>query len=155
MPSNFIPTASPVPVTHAGWALSTGVPVDSNDQILIPELVNRSPTHNESVLLAGDEIHMASTNVESMWWRWGINETYEPRLFVRFLDGSLYVYHGAELGLAVGMIQTSSPGRYVWNVLRVRYPVPSAYGSGPGQYECLVKGTRKGKRRAQVVRLHP
>lgn len=150
----YIPTGTPVPNSAGDYLTPSGVPVDQNGRILIPELTQRSPTHNESVMLAGDEVAMASTNVSDIWFRWGHGEVYDPKLFTRFLDGSLYVYHGppVSLSVAVAMVETSSPGRFVWNVLRILYPVPSAYGSGPGRYECLVKGTKK-KPKPQIVRL--
>lgn len=147
------PTGFPVPISGA-WDTPAGIPVDGQGNSLIPELENRSPTHNESVLIARTPVAMASTNVDEIWWNWGHDGVYDPKLFVRFLDGSLYSYNGpkASLSVAVGMIETMSPGRYVWNVLRVLFPVPGARGTGPDTYTPLIKGARK-SRRPQVVRL--
>lgn len=116
-----------------------GVPVDANGNALIPDLSGRAPTRNEAALIAGQEIHLGSTNVGAIWYAW------EPRrLFVRFLDGSLYAYENVPLDVAVGMVETDSPGRYVWNVLRA-----DAYA-----YRCLAKGTRKNPK-PQVIRKRP
>lgn len=136
------------------WDTPSAIPVDNQGNSLIPELAHRSPTHNESVLIARTPIAMASSNVDEIWWNWGHDGVYDPKLFVRFLDGSLYSYNGPEasLSVAVGMVETMSPGRYVWNVLRTIWTVPDTRGTGPGTYTLLVKGTRKG-RKPQVVRL--
>ena len=137
------------------WSITTAVPVDESGNRLIPELVGRDPNHNESILMAGTHIAMASSNVDEIWWSWGTGTTYYPQLFVKFLGGALYSYNGpkASLSVAVGMIETMSPGRYVWNVLRVLFPVPGSKGVGPGTYTELVKGPPGGKRKRQVVRL--
>lgn len=152
----LVPDAQSV-VDDPRWYVPSGVPVDAYGVPLIPELVSRLPTHNESMLIAGAPIAMASSNVAEIWWKWGEGETYDPKLFVRFLSGALYSYNGpdASLTVAADMIETMSPGRYVWNVLRLLWPVPGAKGSGPGTYTELIKGTPSGKRkrRPQVVRL--
>lgn len=122
------------------------VPVDDNGVSKIPELRGRAPTWNESILIGGDKITMASTNVEEIWWNWSEDLIhYNPKLWVKFLDGSLYVYKDVPLSVAVGMVQTASPGRYVWNVLRVGWPTPS-------RAQRVYKGT-SGRKRPQVVRL--
>lgn len=122
------------------------VPVDDNGVSKIPELRGRAPTWNESILIGGDKITMASTNVEEIWWNWSEDLIhYNPKLWVKFLDGSLYVYNDVPLSVAVGMVQTASPGRYVWNVLRVGWPTPS-------RAQRVYKGT-SGRKRPQVVRL--
>lgn len=119
-----IPTATAIPDT---------IP-DSVPQI--PELGGRTATHNEAYLISGGSVAAASSNVKEFWWKWD-----EQKLFVRFLDEALYAYSGVPLAVAVGMIETDSPGRYVWNVLRDRYPTHRVSGS-------------VGKRaRSQVVRL--
>lgn len=141
-----IPEAIPVD-DSAGWMIPTAKPADEFGGSPIPELANRDPTHNESVLLAGLPIHMASSNVMEIWYNW---QGPYPRLFVRFLDGSLYTYNDCSLTVATGMVETMSPGRYVWNVLRVNFPTK---GEGPGTYTQLVRGERKGKQKPQVVRL--
>lgn len=129
-----IPTGVPDATPHAG--VPTGVPVDAAGHSLIPELADRPPTHNEQHLISGEPISMGSTNVAEIWWMWQ-----ERRLFVRFLSGDLYSYDGVPLSVAVGMIETDSPGRYVWNKLRDLYPYRRlAKGSGP-------------RARPQVVRL--
>ncbi len=129
-----IPLGTAVP--DAAAFVPAGVPVDAAGNSLIPELAGRTPTHNESVLINGDTVAMASSNVNEIWWKWD-----ERRLFVSFLDGSLYAYEGVSLAVAVGMIETDSPGRYVWNALRDKYP-----------YQRLTQGTGK-HRPPQVVRL--
>lgn len=129
-----IPTASPI--GNDPTMTPTAVPVDALGNSLIPELVGRLPTHNESELIAGETIHLGSTNVSSIFWNWR-----GPRLFVEFLDGSLYAYEGVSLTTAGEMVATPSPGRFVWNKLRGLYP-----------YRRVRKGTG-GRRSPQVVRL--
>ncbi len=144
---DMIPEAFPVDETP-GWATVSGIPVDDNGVSVIPELVDRPPTHNESVLISGIPITMASSNVSEIWWTWQDEHgNYYPKLFVRFLDGSLYVYKDASLSVAVGMVETMSPGRYVWSVLRVGWPTET------GAAERLIKGNSKGRKKAQGVRL--
>ncbi len=116
----------------------TAVPTDSADKPDIPELEGRKPTHNEEVAIAGQPVYVGSTNVSNVWWNWKAK-----RLFVRFLDGSLYSYEDVPLPVATGMIQSDSPGRYVWNVLRA-----DGY-----DYHRLSKGAG-GKRKPQVIRKH-
>ena len=149
MPSDYddVPEALPVDETP-GWATAVGIPEDDYGTSVIPELVDRPPTHNESVLISGIPVQMGSTNVQEIWWNWkGDDGGYYPRLFVRFLDGSLYVYNNCPLETAVGMVETMSPGRYVWNVLRVGWPTDN------GSAVRLIKGGG-GRRKPQVVRLH-
>ena len=150
----LIPEGQPI-LDSADWGTPSGIPVDAYGQSLIPELANRSPTHNESILIAGIPVAMGSTNVAEIWWHWGTNGVYDPKLFVRFLSGALFSYNGpkASLSVASGMLETMSPGRYVWNVLRILWPVPSSKGTGPGTYTELIPGQRKGRRKPQVVRL--
>ncbi len=118
--------------------IPVGVPVDDRGNPLIPDLGGRNPTRNEAALIAGQEIHLGSTNVGAIWYAW------EPRrLFVRFLDGSVYSYESVPLDVAVGMVETDSPGRYVWNVLRA-----NNYA-----YRRLAAGT-KANPKPQVIRKH-
>ena len=150
-----LPFGEPVD-NDENWELESGVPVDAAGNSLIPELANRFPTHNEGILIAGMTVTMASTNVAQIWWRWkNAAGEYDPALFVRFLDGSLYSYNGPEatLSLALGMVETASPGRYVWNVLRQIWPVPGSKGTGPGTYTQHIKGNSKGRKKAQVIRI--
>lgn len=113
--------------------IPTAVPVGDE---AIPELAGREPTHNEQVLIAGEPIAVGSSNVDEFWWSWQ-----NRRLFVRFLDGSLYAYEGVGLDVARGMIETDSHGRYVWNVLRAQgFP-----------YRQLEKGGAR--RKGRVIRL--
>lgn len=120
--------------------VAAAVPLDANGVSLIPELLNRAPTHNESELILGETIHLGSTNVSSLRWDWK-----EPAMYVEFLDGSLYVYHDVPLSVAVQMIVTASPGRFVWSVLRVGWPTPV-------KAQRIKQGT-KGRRKPQVVRI--
>lgn len=92
-------------------------------------------TPNEQIVSTGEPVYLGSTNVKQVWWF-----AEAERLFVEFLDGSLYSYEGVPLAIAVGMVETDSPGRYVWNVLR-----PNGYA-----YRRLVKGSAKAK--PQVIR---
>jgi hypothetical protein len=132
--STPIPVAQAVPDDFDDTP--TASPVDANGNSLIPELAGRQPTHNEQFLISGGTLAMASSNVKEFWWKWD-----SQRLFVRFLDDSLYAYEGVPLSVAVGFIETASPGRYVWNVLRDVYPAKRlAAGSGH-------------RARSQVVRL--
>lgn len=143
-----MPVPLAIPLYSAPSLIPGAVPVDANGVSKIPDLIGRSPTHNESILITGDAISMGSTNVSEIWWNWSEDMIhYNPKLWVKFLDGSLYVYHDVPLPIAVGMIQTASPGRYVWNVLRVGWPTPT-------KAQRVHKGT-SGRKRPQVVRLVP
>jgi hypothetical protein len=73
-------------------------------------------THNEQFLVDGGVWHAGSTNVSSMSWDYKTKT-----MTVEFLTGAVYEYYNVSLDVAVGMIETDSPGRYVWNVLRDRY----------------------------------
>lgn len=131
--------------------IPTAVPVDASGKSLIPGLAGRTPTHNESILIRGDTISMGSTNVKEIYWSW--NGTGAggavPTLFVRFLDQSLYAYYDVPLSVALGMAMTPSPGRYVWNVLRVGWP------TGGGRAVRLFKGSSRNRAKPQVVRAIP
>jgi hypothetical protein len=148
-----IPEAIPEALDLDSLGTPSGIPADRYGNIIIPELVGRTPTYNESALIAGNPIAMASSNVDEMWWRWGHEDTYDPRLFVRFLDGALYSYNGpdASLTLAGEFLETMSPGRFVWNVLRILWPVPDSRGTGPGTYTLLIAGSGQ-QRGPNVVR---
>jgi hypothetical protein len=144
------PTATPVTVpAPAASGVPTAAPYDARGVSHFPELATRPPTHNESVLLAGEPIAMASTNVKEIWFNGdpSLNPVGTGRLFCAFLDDSLYAFDRVPLAVAVGFIETDSPGRYHWNKIRDVYPM---VGGGP-----LVPGRRgPGSRRpAQVVRL--
>lgn len=56
---------------------------------------------------------------------------YDNDLFVNFLSGGRYVYHEVPPEIAAAMYVTTSPGRFVWRVLRDIYP-----------YEVLQRGVR-------------
>lgn len=144
-----MPVPKAIPINATPSLIPTAVPVDPITGIsLIPEFRTRTPTHNESMLLSGDPISMGSTNVMEIFWNWSEDFIhYNPKLWVRFLDGSLYVYHDVPIGVAVAMIQTASPGRFVWNVLRTGWPTPT-------RAQRVYKGTG-GRKRPQVVRLVP
>lgn len=133
-----IPLAIPVPDLVS--MIPAAVPVDAFGKSLIPELAGRAATHNESIIISGDTITMASTNVAAIWWNWR-----NRRLFVEFLDGSLYQYLDVPLSIVVKFVETASPGRYVWNVLRTGWPTPT-------KAQRLRKGDGK-RRKPQVVRL--
>lgn len=153
MPPPQIPFGIPPGTMASGAARSLGfvaaaVPVDHNGVSLIPELVNRAPTHNESELILGEEIHLGSSNVGSMKWAWREPGRMQPALYLTFLDGSRYVYHDCSLTVAVGMVMTASPGRYVWNTLRPGWPT----STGAAQ---RLSGPTGRRRQRQVVRLIP
>jgi hypothetical protein len=136
-----IPTAQPVPESPS-VNIPTAAPVRDDGAFQFPELAKRPPTRTESALLSGESIAMGSSNVDEIWFNGaaGAGPVGTGRLFVKFLDGSTYVYHDVPLAVAVGMVQTDSPGRYVWNKLRDVY-----------RYELRARGT--GQRRGpQVVR---
>lgn len=141
-----IPVGLTVDETRA-WDTPSGIPVDAYGVSLIPELRHRPPTHNESVLLSGIPVKMASSNVDEIFWNWQEHGKYFPKLFVKFLDGSLYVYKDCPLSVAADMVQSLSPGRYVHNVLRVGWP------TADGSAERLIKGTSRGRKKPRVVRL--
>lgn len=132
------PTATPVVADRGEFGVPTAAPVDDRGIALIPELAGRAPTHNESVILSGEPIATASTNVKEFWYMWQ-----ERRLFVRFLDQSLYVYRGVPLAVVVRFLETDSHGRFVHNYLTNDYP-----------YDRLAKGDGR-RRPAQVLRLRP
>lgn len=135
-----------IPLNAVLSLVPTAVPVDDHGVSKIPDFIGRSPTHNESILLSGDPISMGSTNVSEIHWTWSMDLVhYEPKLWVKFLDGSLYVYNDCPISIAVAMINTASPGRFVWNVLRVGWPTPV-------KAQLVYKGTG-GRKRPQVVRL--
>ncbi len=148
-----IPYGIPAGTMASGAAMNVGfvaaaVPVDANGVSLIPELVNRAPTHNESELILGETIHLGSTNVSYMKWEWRESGRSAPALYLGFLDGSEYVYHDCSLTVAVGMLMTASPGRYVWNTMRPGWPT----STGAAQ---RIRGGTGRRRRPQVVRLIP
>src|SRR5215831_12201723 len=101
MPPDLIPEGIPSD-DFRHWDVPTATPVygdevsallgleEGESRSVIPELEGRNPTHNESVLLAGIPISMASTNVDEIWYNWQ-----NRKLFVRFLNGGLYTYNGA------------------------------------------------------------
>lgn len=114
----------------------SAVPVDDHGTVMIPELNGREPTHNEQQIISGEPISMASSNVQEIFWNWQ-----NRKLFVKFLSGDLYVYHDVPLSVVVGMVETPSAGRYVWNVLRDVY-----------DFDRLEKGSGP-RKKPQVVRL--
>ncbi len=123
-------TMPPAPTgSNAETAPDPTVPVGS-------PFPDRSLSHSEQVLVAGEPVHLGSSNVGSVWYNWQA-----ARLFVKFLDGSLYCYESVPLGVAAGMIETDSPGRYVWTVLR----------GGGYAYRLLEKGTVRNPQ-PQVIR---
>jgi hypothetical protein len=79
-------------------------------------------SHNEQVIVDGNIIHMASSNVEAIAWR------YQDRaLYVQFKGkgnkpGDVYKYEGVPLSVAVAMVETASAGRFVWGYLREGTP---------------------------------
>lgn len=128
-----IPRATPAQADNS--LIPTASPLGDSGQALIPELAGRSPTHNESVLLSGETITVGSTNVKEFWYHWQAK-----RLFIRFLNGSLYAYEQVPFSVAMGMLEAGSHGRFVWNKLRDIYP-----------YRMLEKGAG-GKTSPQVIR---
>jgi hypothetical protein len=134
------PTLTGEPLEDNDIMTPFGVPLDDAGNSLIPELQNRAPTHNESVMLGGHTVKLGSTNVDEVWYFWQ-----ERRLFVRFRDGSLYAYDNVPLSIAVGMVEAGSAGRYVWNVLRV----------GPFPYRRMVHGNIKNPKPGVVRRVEP
>lgn len=109
-------------------APETGIPIDQyTGQSLIPELVGRDPSEDERTLVGGYEIPVTSSNVASIQWHWGETNSagspyYDPRLFVRFNNGSLYQYTGVSLQTALDFLHSASKGRFVWQKLRDQYP---------------------------------
>lgn len=115
--------------------------VDDDDLPIAEEIDDEIPvaeslTHNEEELVNGSVIHMASSNVEAIMF------LYDPRrgstgdLVVEFKGthkkgNPVYIYFGVPLSVAVQMIETDSPGRFVWNKLRDRYRY-QRIGSMPG-----------------------
>lgn len=82
-----------------------------------PPVAQPQYTHNEQFLVDGNELTMASTNVEDI--RWDVNT---DTLTVRFKSGGVYEYYGVPLSVVIAFVETDSPGRFVWNKLRDLYP---------------------------------
>jgi hypothetical protein len=132
------------PVEAGADDIPTAAPFTAAGVSHFPELAARPPTNNESHLLSGQPIAMASSNVMEI--RFDGSPAHSPpgtgRLFVRFLSGHEGRYDAVPLAVAVAFVETDSPGRFVWNKLRDVYHYTPLRGGD---------GTR---RPPQVVRLH-
>lgn len=133
--SNRRPIPTAIPLAADDSLIPVAAPLDAIGNALIPELAGRVPTHNESVVLSGETISLGSTNVKETWYHWQAR-----RLFVRFLNGSLYCYEAVPFSVAVEFVESKSHGRFVWNRLRDVYA-----------YQLLEKG-RNSNPRPQVIR---
>lgn len=78
-------------------------------------------SHNEQVLVDGEVIAMASSNVEEITYR-VYGDRPDGALYVRFKNGYCYKYDSVPLAVAVAFVESDSPGRFVWSHLRDRYP---------------------------------
>lgn len=87
-------------------------------------------------LQSGEWLLVGSTNVAEWRYLWE-----DQILEVEFLTGGVYQYYDVPVPVARGFYYTSSPGRYVWQFLRDRYPYAKLEG---------VSTTRK--RKPQVIR---
>lgn len=93
-------------------------------------------TPNDDWLLSSSWLHVASSNVEA------IRYLYDDRILeTEFKDGSFYQYYNVPPETASDMHDTSSPGRFVWQRLRDRFP-----------YVKLTGVSSKMKRKPSVIR---
>lgn len=79
----------------------------------------------DDILLGGEWLYVGSTNVEAFRYL-----CEERVLEVAFLSGSHYQYFDVPYHVVKGFGLTDSPGRYVWNALRDRYPYTRLSGIG-------------------------
>lgn len=84
---------------------------------------------NEDFLHSGTWLTMASSNVEATRYLWDA-EVLEVEFKGRDKhgEGYLYQYFGVKPSVAHDFTTTDSPGRYVWNHLRDRYPYTRMHG---------------------------
>lgn len=96
---------------------------------------------HEDWLLSGTWLHLGSSNVQAIRYDW-------PRrvLEVEFKgvdksgNGWFYNYFDISPEVAEGMVETDSPGRYVWNRLRDRYDyVRLTIGGGTSRQPTVVR----------------
>lgn len=105
---------------------------------------------NEDWLESGTWLYMASSNVHAIRY---MHDT--ETLEVEFKSGHFYQYYGVDPKTASDFTTTASPGRFVWNRLRDRYPYARMTAFTPAK----VAGKRKDwvnppPRKPTVVR-HP
>lgn len=85
-------------------------------------------TPNDDWLLSASWLHVASSNVHAIRYLYD-----EQILEVEFKDGSYYQYYSCPPETASDMHDTDSPGRFVWNRLRDRYPYAKLTGVSAAQ----------------------
>lgn len=73
--------------------------------------------NHEDFLVSGEWLYVASSNVYRWKYDWD-----RLILTIEFLSGAYYEYHGVQYEVAKDFIATNSPGRFVWNRLRDKYP---------------------------------
>lgn len=87
---------------------------------------------NEDWLLSGTWLHLASSNVEAIRYLYD-----EQLLEVEFKGPAYYQYFAVPPETASDMTTTDSPGRFVWNRLRDRFPYVKLTGVS------AIKGTKR------------
>jgi hypothetical protein len=112
----FIPWSKPLVETTPSRPRATPTPA-------APPLPPRPTLKHENWLMSGDWLHMASSNVEMSRYLWDTSI-----LEVAFKgenrqgEGYWYQYFDVPAAVADAFAETASPGRFVWNHLRDRYP---------------------------------
>lgn len=93
-----------------------------------PSKAGGAGTPNDDWLLSGTWLHMASSNV------FAIRYLYDEQILeVEFHDGSYYQYYSVPPETASDFHDAGSPGRFVWNRLRDRYPYAKLTGVSAAQ----------------------
>jgi hypothetical protein len=92
-------------VTGDLWATDTPTSFLTDTQPLL--------TPNEQIAVGGDWVQMASSNVDEIRYL-----AADAILEVIFLNGYHYQYYRVPPQVFLDFLQTDSPGRFVWNVLR-------------------------------------
>jgi len=114
-------TVQPAPVVEAQppaptqpvieWTPLTVTPEPTEPETLPGPQWWSSP--NDDTTLAGRWVHLNSSNVDSIRYRRG-----DSVLEVTFRNGSHYEYYAVPEQVFLDFLDTASPGRFVWQVLR-------------------------------------
>lgn len=81
----------------------------------------------EEFILQREPVRLASSNVLAIAYDIDTNT-----LQVQFNDGSVYHYYDVPEDVAIAMLKTTSPGRFVWNELRDVYAYTRVSGRWNG-----------------------
>jgi hypothetical protein len=90
-------------------------PAPSAPQPPPPPAANAPAGAGDEWALSGEWLHLASSNVDAIRYDWD-----HRVLDVAFLSGAIYQYFEIPPDVAEAFSRTSSPGRWVWRVLRAR-----------------------------------